>query len=148
MKIVILTGSPRKKGNSAYLAERFAEGAMENGHKICRFDAAFKKVHGYIGCNHCGMNRPCVFKDNISGLRPKLIEADTVVFATLMYYFGMSAQLKSVVDSFYSINDQIMGKKKKMFFLLTYAEARIEDAQAIHQQYSSMTNYLGWDDCG
>lgn len=148
MKIVILTGSPRRKGDSTYLAERFTDGAIENGHEVYRFDAAFKHVHGCIACNHCGMNGPCVFKDDFAELRQKLIEADAVVFATPMYYFGMSSQLKTVVDRFYSINDQIKGQKKKVFFLLTYAEAHTEDAQAMLQQYRSMTNYLGWVDCG
>ena len=59
MKILVLTGSPRKKGNSATLANHFIKGAEEAGHTVERFDAAFKKVHPCIACNSCGMNGPC-----------------------------------------------------------------------------------------
>jgi hypothetical protein len=64
MKIVILTGSPRKNGNSAYLAEQFIKGACEAGHDILRFDSAHRKVEGCTACNSCGMNGDCVLKDD------------------------------------------------------------------------------------
>ena len=64
MKILVLTGSPRKNGNSATLADNFIKGAEEAGHTVVRFDAAFKKVHPCIACNKCGMDGPCIFKDD------------------------------------------------------------------------------------
>lgn len=62
MKIVVLTGSPRRNGNSAYLAEQFIKGAQEKGHEIYRFDCAFKQVGPCRACNHCGMDGPCVIR--------------------------------------------------------------------------------------
>ena len=113
MKITVLTGSPRAKGNSAYLAEQFIKGAQEKGHEIYRFDCAFKHVEPCRACNRCGMNGTCIFNDDFLELRPKLIESDMVVFATPMYYFGISAQMKRVIDRFYAINGQIKGASKK-----------------------------------
>ena len=55
MKILVITGSPRKNGNSNTLAEYFIKGAKESGHEVVRFDAAFKEVHPCIACNRCGM---------------------------------------------------------------------------------------------
>ena len=95
MKILVLTGSPRKNGNSATLADNFIKGAEEAGHTVVRFDAAFKKVHPCIACNKCGMDGPCIFKDDFDFVRENIVDADAVVFATPMYYFGISAQLKA-----------------------------------------------------
>ena len=75
MKILVLTGSPRKNGNSATLADSFIKGAKEAGHTVERFDAAFKKVHPCIACNSCGMDGPCVFKDDFEFVRRHIITA-------------------------------------------------------------------------
>lgn len=125
MKILVLTGSPRKNGNSNTLADSFIKGAIEAGHEVARFDAAFKNVHPCIACNACGMDGPCVFKDDFEYVRDNIVTADAVVFATPMYYFGISAQLKAVVDRFYAINGKIHRPKKAV-----------------------LLDYLGWTDAG
>lgn len=121
MKIVVLTGSPRRNGNTNYLADRFIAGAQEKGHTVFRFDCAAHKVAGCMACNRCGMDGDCVLKDDFDQVRPRLIEADMVVFVTPMYYFGFSAQLKNVIDRFYAINGRIKGAPKKTAFLMAYA---------------------------
>lgn len=148
MKIVVLTGSPRKNGNSAYLAEQFIKGAQEAGHEIFRFDCAFQKVEGCMACNHCGMDGPCILNDDFEIVRPHLVVADMVVFATPMYYFGVSAQLKKVIDRFYAINGQIKGARKKSAFLMTYANSSSKDAEPMLVHYHTLVDYLGWEDTG
>lgn len=148
MKIVVLTGSPRRNGNSAYLADRFIEGAKEKGHEIYRFDCAFKQVEPCRACNRCGMDGPCIFNDDFSELRPHLIEADMVVFATPMYYFGISAQMKRVIDRFYAINGKIKGHYKKAAYLMTYANTAKSDAEPMLLHYRTMMDYLGWESVG
>ena len=148
MKIVVLTGSPRKNGNSAYLAEQFIKGAKESGHDIFRFDCAQHKVEGCTACNSCGMNGDCVLKDDFETVRPHIIAADMVVFVSPMYYFGLSAQLKKVIDRFYAIDEQIKGKRKKTAFLITYAQTTKEVAQPMLLHYRTMANHLGWEDAG
>ena len=147
MKILILTGSPRKNGNSATLADAFAKGAKEAGHEVVRFDAAFKKVHPCIACNSCGMNGPCVFKDDFDFVRKHIIPADCVVFATPMYYFGMSAQLKAVIDRFYAVNGSIHVPKKAVL-LMTYANTAASEAIPIKSHCEVLLKYLGWTDAG
>ena len=134
MKIVVLTGSPRKNGNSAYLAEQFIKGAEEKGHEVFRFDCAFKQVEPCRACNRCGMNGPCIFNDDFQELRPHLIDADMVVFATPMYYFSISAQMKRVIDRFYAINGQIDTAKK--------------EAEPMLVHYHTLMDYLGWTSVG
>ena len=147
MKILVLTGSPRKNGNSATLADSFIKGAKEAGHSVERFDAAFKKVHPCIACNACGMDGPCVFKDDFEFVRKHIIEADCVVFATPMYYFGISAQLKAVIDRFYAINGSIHVPKKAVL-LMTYANTAASEAVPIKSHYDVLLKYLGWTDAG
>ena len=147
MKILVLTGSPRKNGNSNTLADYFIKGASEAGHQVVRFDAAFKNVHPCTGCNACGMNGPCVFKDDFEFVRQHLVDADVVVFATPMYYFGISAQLKTVIDRFYALNGQIH-RPKKAALLMTYANTAASEAEPIKSHYKVLLNYLGWTDAG
>ncbi|MBO4643179.1 MAG: flavodoxin family protein [Alphaproteobacteria bacterium] len=147
MKILVLTGSPRKNGNSATLADNFIKGAQDAGHHIERFDAAFKKVHSCVACNHCGMNGPCIFNDDFNFVREHIVDADAVVFATPMYYFGISAQLKAVIDRFYAINGQIH-RQKKAVLLMTYANTAESEAKPIVSHYETLLSYLGWTDAG
>ena len=99
MKIVVIAGSPHKAGTSALLADKFIAGAESKGHECFRFNAAFEDTHPCLGCDHCGMNGPCVYNDAISTkLMPKMLEADMIVLATPLYYFGFSAQIKTVID--------------------------------------------------
>lgn len=147
MKILVITGSPRKNGNSNTLAEYFIKGAREAGHEIVRFDAAFKKVHPCVACNHCGMDGPCVFEDDFEFVRANIVNADLVVFATPMYYFGISAQLKLVIDRFYAINGQIHVPKKAVL-LMTYANTAASEAKPIISHYETLLKYLGWTDAG
>lgn len=148
MNIVVLTGSPRRNGNTNYLAERFIAGAEETGHSVFRFDCATHKVAGCMACNRCGMDGECVLKDDFETVRPHLIDADMVVFCTPMYYFGFSAQLKSVLDRFYAINGRVKGASKKTAFLMAYANSAESDAHPMLQHYRTLADYLGWEDKG
>lgn len=148
MKIVVLTGSPRVNGNSNYMAERFIAGAEEAGHSVYRFDCARHKVAGCLACNACGMNGPCVQKDDFELVRPRLIEADVIVLATPMYYFGFSAQLKTVIDRCYAINGIINGAPKKIALLMAYADRNRTKEETLLMHYRTLAQYMGWQDVG
>jgi flavin reductase len=147
MKILVITGSPRKNGNSNTLADHFIKGAKEAGHEVVRFDAAFKEVHPCIACNKCGMNGPCVFRDDFEFVRKHIVDAGLVAFATPMYYFGVSAQIKAVIDRFYAINGQIHVPKKAVL-MMTYADNSKRKESAIVNHYEVLLDYLGWTDAG
>ncbi len=147
MKILVITGSPRKNGNSNSLADNFIKGAKESGHQVERFDAAFSNVHPCIGCNKCGMNGSCVFHDDFDFVRKHIVDADVVVFATPMYYFGISSQLKMIIDRFYAINGQIHYPKKAVL-LMAYANTDVAHADPIKNHYKILLDYLGWQDAG
>ncbi len=147
MKILVITGSPRKNGNSNTLADQFIKGATEAGHEVVRFDSAFKEVHPCIACNKCGMNGECVFKDDFEFVRKHIIDADLVAFAAPMYYFGISAQIKAVIDRFYAINGKIHIPKRAVL-MMTYANTAASEAKPIISHYEVLLNYLGWTDAG
>lgn len=146
MKITVLKGSPRKSGNSNRLADRFIQGVIEAGHEVFEFDCTKHNVGGCLGCGACRKNCPCVQKDDFGVVRDKLVEADAILFATPIYYFGVSGQLKNVIDRFYSIHD-CMGRKKTLLFA-TMGNPNAHVADSAVMMYDKMVAYLGWEDCG
>ena len=74
MKIIVVKGSPHRKGSSNLLAEQFIRGAREAGHAIVELDAAHMDIHPCLGCERCGMNGPCAQKDDVPQIRDALLE--------------------------------------------------------------------------
>ncbi len=147
-KVVIVTGSPRRRGTSFLLAENFVKGAEEAGCDVFRFDAAFKRVQPCNGCDHCGLgSAPCVYKDDMLELNPRLIEADVVVLCTPLYYFGFSAQIKTIIDRFYGINSQLYVPKRAML-IATAWNSSPDTMPALAHHYETLVNYMGWTDAG
>lgn len=119
MKILILTGSPHFRGTSNTLVEEFKRGAVEAGHNVEVYDCAKGNINPCIACDSCGMNGDCIQKDDGNRVLNKLLNADMVVFATPVYYFGMSAQLKMMIDRFYARNGAITAKNMKAAVIAT-----------------------------
>lgn len=148
MKILVITGSPHKTGTSAVLVEQFMKGAEEAGHEIYRFDSAFKEVHPCIACEKChNTDTGCVFKDAMEELNPVLLDADVLVFASPIYYYGLSSQIKAVIDRFYA-NDALLHGNKKAVLMLTLADTTIESAKGALESFRGMVDYLEWEDAG
>lgn len=150
MRIVVITGSPRKKGTSAYLAEQFIKGAKELGHSIVRYDAAELNINGCKGCGYCRKNNGiCIQNDIMAEINKDVSEADMVLFVTPLYFFGMSSQLKTVIDRFYAINWSIREKgiKKAMIFM-TCNDKTEETYNALLLHYKAIVKNFGWDNCG
>lgn len=149
MKIVVLTGSPHQFGTSFLMAEKFVKGAVTAGHKVFRFDTAFKKIHPCIGCDKCLCGKkPCVFQDDMTELYPKLVEADLVAYVTPLYYHSFSAQIKAAIDRYHGIDDLIRGTGKKSVLIVTAAYPEDWVFQGITSTYETTLKYLGWQDNG
>ena len=103
-KIVVITGSPRKDGNSFAMTDSFIKAAEEMGHTITRFDAAMMKIGGCHACNRCFKSgKACVFDDDFNTIAPVILEADTIVFTMPVYWYSIPAQVKGVIDRLYSL---------------------------------------------
>lgn len=148
MKIVILKGSPNKNGSSNLLAESFAQGAKEAGHSVEVVDTAHANIHSCTGCIHCGYEGPCVQKDDVEMIRKKILSADMMVFVTPLYYYGMSAQLKNMIDRFCAFNGSIQRKHMKSALLTVAWNSDDWTFDALEAHYKTLVRYLNLEDMG
>ena len=103
-KLVVITGSPRKGGNSYAMTDAFIQAAQAKGHTVTRFDAAEMKLGGCHACETCfktGM--ACTFDDDFNTVAPAILEADGIVFTMPVYWYSIPAQIKCVIDKLYSL---------------------------------------------
>lgn len=141
-------GSPNKNGSTSLLAEEFARGAREAGHNVERIDAAHADVHPCTGCIHCGYEGPCVQKDGVDAIRAKILSADMMVFATPLYYYGMSAQLKALLDRFCAFNSSIQKKRMRSALISVAWNSDDWTFEALMAHYQTLTRYLNLTDMG
>lgn len=115
MKIVVITGSPRKNGNSFAMTEAFIHEAEQRGHSVRRFDAAFLKIGGCHACMTCyKTGKACSFDDDFNDIAPAILEADAVVFTMPVYWYSIPAQIKGAIDRLFSLvvgGKEVAGKK-------------------------------------
>ncbi len=148
MKVVVITGSAHKKGTSAYLADELIRGTKEQGNEVYRFDSAFEDVKGCLGCGHCRKTgNPCVRQDAMEKLIPHLQSADVIVFATPVYYFGMSSQIKTVIDRFFAPEESLKGNKKTV--LLATAASPVDTIiKNVTGLFHDVAGWMQWENAG
>jgi multimeric flavodoxin WrbA len=148
-RIVVLLGSPRRKGNSAKLAEYLSKGAKSKGAKVASFYLNGMNIKPCQGCRRCQKEnaKGCVIKDDMQILYPKLKEADAVVIASPIYWFNISAQTKLFIDRCYAIGvgDRNVFTGKRFAFLLSYADVDPFSSGAVNalRSFQDMCKYLG-----
>lgn len=149
-KIVVLTGSSHHPGTSERLADAFVKGATEAGNEVYRFDAGrrtneFSMIQ--LEDNHPGQEIEVEPDDIIKQeVMPKLLDADIVVLVSSLYYYGVNAALKAVIDRFYNYNHELHGGKKAITLVSGYGQ---EDAFASLKLYfKQLLNYMRWDQVG
>lgn len=115
MKIVVITGSPRKNGNSFAMTDAFIQEAEHRGHSVERFDAAFLKIGGCHACMTCyKTGKACSFDDDFNPIADAILEADAIVYTMPVYWYSIPAQIKGVIDRIFSLvvgGKNIAGKK-------------------------------------
>lgn len=147
-KIVVLSGSPRKNGNTELLVNSFVEGAKINN------DVEIVSVREYqvnpcIGCNACRSNsdKTCFQNDDMKNIFNKLSDADILVIASPVYFYGISAQLKAVIDRFHSPEREKIGING-LVLLLVGADTIPELFDSIKSQYQLTLNYFNLKNYG
>ena len=140
-KIVVLTGSPRKNGNSFAMTDAFIRAAEEKGHEITRFDAAMKHVGGCHACETCfKTGKPCSFDDDFNTVAPAILEADAVVFTMPVYWYSLPAQIKGVIDKLFSFvvgGKDISGKECAMIVCCEEDDLSVMDGVRIPLERSA-----------
>ncbi len=146
MKILILNGSPRLHGNTSKVV-RTLDSMLAQEHTVELLDICSMQLSGCVACDACKANGGhCVRPDESDAVIRKIAEADAVIFGTPVYWWGMSAQLKMVVDKFYSQDSQFKTMKKKIGVVVTGANG-LDNPQyrLIDEQFRCIAEYLHWD---
>lgn len=149
--ILVISGSPRKGGNTDALAEAFVMGARAKGHSVNLFNAS-KNMGACKACDTCwSKGRACSFTDAFTELEPLLEQADTVVFATPMYWFNFSAQIKAAIDRIYAyISPKTLRplKIKEAALLVCAGDTDPQVFEGLNRTFEIMTGYMNWRNAG
>lgn len=120
-KILILSGSPRKGGNSDLLCDEFMRGAKEAGNDVTKINIASKKIAPCHACYFCREHGgECVCKDDMAEILQAMIDADVLVLASPVYFYSIDAQLKAVIDRTVARWTEV--KNKEFYYIMTCAD--------------------------
>jgi len=146
MNILILQGSPRANGSTAWMAEEYRKAAEAKGHKATVVNVAKKKINGCLACEYCHTKGEgqCVQKDDMQEIYPLLQEAEALVLAAPIYYFTLSSQLQTAIHRFYAIWKP--QKVKKTALLLSSHSPNVYDGAVA--EYKGIITFCGYEDTG
>ena len=148
MNILVLQSSPNMHGSTALLVDGFCRGAREAGHAVTVVDVCRLNIAPCTGCVACGYEGPCVQHDDMDTLRRQILSSDMLVLATPLYYYGMTAQLKTVIDRFCSANSSITGRRLRSALLTVAWNADDWTFEALVAHYHTLVRYLHFRDEG
>lgn len=138
--ILILSSSPRRGGNSDTLCDEFMRGAVDAGHLVDKIFLKDKTINYCTGCGTCSEHgKPCPQKDDMPEMLDKMLDADIIVMATPVYFYTMSAQMKTLIDRCCGRYTEMTGKE--FYFIVTAAE----NAQSKMER--TIDTFQGFLDC-
>ncbi|WP_304683795.1 flavodoxin family protein [Ileibacterium valens] len=138
--ILILSGSPRKGGNSDLLCDEFMRGAKESGNNVTKINVASKKIAPCHACYFCREHGgECAYKDDMAEILQAMIDADVLVLASPVYFYSINAQLKAVIDR--TVARWLDVKDKEFYYIMTAAD---EDKSSME---TTLACFRGYADC-
>ena len=135
-KVLVLSSSPRKGGNSDTLCDQFIKGAQESGDDVEKIYLRNKRINYCTGCGTCNLQKPCPQKDDAAEVIDKMVKADVIVLATPVYFYTMSAQMKTLIDRSCARYTEI--SNKDFYFIATMAET---EANRIERTFESLRGF-------
>lgn len=147
MNILVLNGSPRKHGNTAFMIEAFLDGAKQQGHHVDVISVCEKNINGCLACEYCHTkgNGACIQQDDMQEIYPLLQEAEMVVLASPVYYHGFSGQLQCAINRIYAL-DKPKKLRKAALFLSSGSDSVYDGT--IYAYENSFIQYLGLENMG
>lgn len=139
-KILILSSTPRKNGNSSILCDRFAEGAREAGHTVEKVELREKIIHPCTGCYACARTGKCAQKDDMAAVLDQMEAADAIVLATPVYFYTMCAQMKAVIDRTVARYTSI--RNKEFYFIVAAADGNRKAMERTLEGFRGFTSCL------
>lgn len=150
-KIVVLNGSPRRNGNTSALVKAFNEGAQSAGNDVTEFFIDSMNIHGCKGCFGGNSVRecPCVQKDDMQQIYNAVRECNVVIFATPLYYWNMSGQIRTAIDRLFALEEGgenlLRGNDRSCALLMAAEGVGFDD---VLQYYNHLTEHLRWKNLG
>ena len=152
MNILMLQGGARKKGNTAHVLALVEEALQKKGHQVNTTYLHGKNLNGCLGCGAC-KKKPneivCVQKDDVLPILEEMLTSDAIVFSSPLYFWGVNAQLKAVIDRMYSLytgmrtpEHQSLLAGKKQALLMTGGGPYDNNAELAFIAFGRMTPYL------
>lgn len=138
-KVLILSGSPRRNGNSDILCDEFARGALEAGHEVEKIRIAEKKIGYCRACYACRGTGICAIKDDMAEVLQKMIDSDVLVLASPVYFYSIDAQLKALIDR--TVARWLEVKNKEFYYIVTAADEELASAE------TTLACFRGYADC-
>ena len=139
-KVLIISGSPRKGGNSDLLCDEFMHGAVEAGNEVIKIRVAEKRIGFCNACYYCRQSGGvCAKKDDMADILQKMIDADVIVLASPVYFYSIDAQMKALIDRTLARWTEV--KNKEFYYIITCAD---KDPAA---QETTLACLRGYADC-
>jgi len=139
-KVLILSASPRKGGNSDLLCDQFLRGAKEAGNQAEKIFLRDKKINYCTGCGTCFNTGKCVQKDDMAGVLDKMVAADVIVMATPVYFYTMNGQMKTLIDRTCPRYTEI--KNKDFYFIVAAADTSKRAMERTLEGFRAFTSCL------
>lgn len=152
MKVITLLGSPKKKGNTAKVLGWCEEALMERGHEVERVNLAGLDVRGCLGCGVCKKSSDkigCVQKDDVPALFGRMMASDAVIYASPVYFWDFSSQMKTLMDRHCSLvtdfggpNHASLLENKRTALLMTCEDQVENNADLVQELFDRFNDYL------
>lgn len=139
-KVLVLSASPRKGGNSDLLCDQFVLGAKEAGNHAEKIFLRDKEINYCMGCNACQGRGNCVQQDDMAGVLEKMVAADVIVMATPVYFYTMDAQIKTLIDRTVARYTEITNKE--IYLIVTAADNRKQAMERTLEGFRGFTSCL------
>ena len=150
-RILILNGSPRKNGNTSRLVKEFERGAVAAGNTSTEFFLESLEINGCKGCfgGHSSRACPCVQNDSMSEIYPVAKASDVVVFASPLYYWNVSGQLKKTIDRLFALEEgdgqELRGHGRSGILIMAAEGNGFED---VTLYFDHLMEHLQWGNLG
>lgn len=140
-KVLVLSGSPRRNGNSDLLCDQFVKGAIESGNQAEKIFLKDKNINYCTGCGACFIKKgACSQKDDMAGILEKMIAADVIVFATPIYFYTMNGQMKTLIDRTCPRYKEITDTD--IYFIMTAADLSEKAMERTIVEFQGFTSLL------
>jgi multimeric flavodoxin WrbA len=140
-KVLVLSSSPRRGGNSDLLCDQLVKGAQETGHQAEKISFREKNIHYCTGCGACiDRKKGCSQKDDMGEVLEKMIAADVIVMATPVYFYTMCGQMKTMIDRTCARYTEI--SNKEFYFIVTAADGNKKAMERTIEEFRGFTSCL------